>query len=130
MYNGGAEAMLNELLHYDYRDVNLRKPPETEALQDQKFRTLPYEQKWWLYGILIDGEFSLAHNWEETKPLTVSKDVVYESYLEYMKNLRNVFIQDKSILGRDTILKIAKNTELCLPILRRLQTVVQGAVWR
>ena len=44
MENGGREAMLHELLEYDYSDINLREPPATEALLDQKLLSLePHE---------------------------------------------------------------------------------------
>ena len=40
MQNGGSAALLHYLLNYDYKDVNLRLPPQTAALIEQKLETM------------------------------------------------------------------------------------------
>jgi uncharacterized protein YlzI (FlbEa/FlbD family) len=54
MENGGFEAMLHELMHHDYSDVNLRQAPRSEALWEQILHSLPIEAKWW-YEVLQSG---------------------------------------------------------------------------
>src|SRR6266852_219025 len=54
MKNGGHEAMLYDLLHESLADFRIRKFPLTDALQDQKLRSLDLVEKWWL-GKLQEG---------------------------------------------------------------------------
>ena len=54
MENGGREAMLHELQHYDYSAVNLREPPATEALLEQKLLSMEPHEQWW-FEKLMDG---------------------------------------------------------------------------
>lgn len=52
---GGREALLHYLLTYDLTDVPLRTIPGTQALAEQKVRSLSPEQMWWL-DILHRGQ--------------------------------------------------------------------------
>jgi hypothetical protein len=54
MANGGAQALMRELLNFDLSKVNLRQTPKTEALLDQKFASLAPEPKWW-FEMLSSG---------------------------------------------------------------------------
>lgn len=60
MENGGAEAMMHDLLQHQYAAddgsgvVDLRNPPKTEGLKNQVAETLPAVDKW-IRNILIDG---------------------------------------------------------------------------
>jgi hypothetical protein len=53
--NGGREALLDFLLRFDLKTVNLRAIPKTAALLDQKIASLTAEQGWWL-DVLARGE--------------------------------------------------------------------------
>jgi hypothetical protein len=53
--NGGREALLDYLLKFDLKSVNLRKIPLTAALLDQKILSMTAEQKWW-FDVLSSGE--------------------------------------------------------------------------
>ena len=57
MANGGREAMLYDLKEYDRSDVNLREPPATEALLEQKLLSLEAHEQWWLEK-LTEGRLS------------------------------------------------------------------------
>jgi hypothetical protein len=48
MDNGGREALLDYLLKFDLKGVDLRTIPKTAALLDQKISTLSPVQGWWL----------------------------------------------------------------------------------
>jgi hypothetical protein len=45
--NGGAAAMMYDLLHHDYSHINLRKAPVTEGLADQVQCSLPATLDFW-----------------------------------------------------------------------------------
>lgn len=47
MDNGGREALLADLLAFDLSKVNLRQIPKTEALLEQKMRSLDTVESWW-----------------------------------------------------------------------------------
>ena len=48
MDNGGREALLDYLLKFDLKNVDLRTIPKTAALLDQKISTFNPMQGWWL----------------------------------------------------------------------------------
>ena len=52
MNNGGREALLHFLLSYDLTDVDLRKFPQTEALWEQKLKSMTLVQKFWLQRLM------------------------------------------------------------------------------
>lgn len=86
MDDGGCAAMLDELLNRDISNFQVRKVPNTDALDDQKKRSLKTEEAW-LYEILARGcvyrskhgltdEFNRWMEWASTS-------LLYESYLDY-----------------------------------------------
>jgi hypothetical protein len=86
MDHGGSEAMLHDLLHFDFRRVELRNPPKTEALAAQIEANLEGPAKWWLSvltdGAFIDDEGNLSvetDKWEEGK-VQVPRPVVFDAY--------------------------------------------------
>jgi hypothetical protein len=52
--HGGYAALLDYLLHYDYAGVNLREPPLTEALLENKIHSLSPVEKFW-FDVLLRG---------------------------------------------------------------------------
>ena len=52
--DGGREALLHDLVHFDLAAVDLREVPKTGALLDQKIASLTSEQGWWL-DVLQEG---------------------------------------------------------------------------
>lgn len=76
MNNGGREALLHDLLHYDLSSINLRNIPQTSALLDQKIISMnPIEQFW--YELLSAGKF---YSNDEEWRTQISKDQLYELY--------------------------------------------------
>ena len=55
MDSGGREALLDHLLRFDLKTVNLREIPKTTALLDQKIASLTPERGWWL-DVLMRGQ--------------------------------------------------------------------------
>lgn len=54
MDNGGREALLYHLMHHDYSADELRTIPQTDALWDQKYRSLDAAGKFW-FEVLSNG---------------------------------------------------------------------------
>lgn len=58
MESGGYEALLHYLMSLDLRDFQVRSPPETDALKDQKMMSLDHNEEWWYRklqsGIMLD----------------------------------------------------------------------------
>src|SRR5437868_12852616 len=52
--NGGAEAMLHDLLQHELTGFNVRDVPSTEALLDQKIQSFRGPEGWW-FDVLLDG---------------------------------------------------------------------------
>jgi len=62
--NGGYEALLHYLMSLDISNIDLRTPPNTEALAEQKQLNLSPEQAWW-YDKLHEGRVLARHeDWE------------------------------------------------------------------
>ena len=59
--NGGYEALLHDLLEFDLSSIDLRTIPKTEALLEQKERSLNSISAWWLER-LLSGTLSLKHD--------------------------------------------------------------------
>jgi hypothetical protein len=78
MDNGGREAMLYDLLEYDYSGVNLREFPRTEALLDQILHSASTVEKFW-FEVLTEGNL-------ET---TVPKNEFYDRYLNFADRIKD-----------------------------------------
>ncbi len=78
MDRGGREALLHRLLNHDLSGFNVRQIPATEALLQQKLRTLDSVESWW-YGRLWDGAPIRRHNGWETR---VEKRQIQDDYIE------------------------------------------------
>ena len=55
MENGGREALMWEMLHFDLTSTNIRQIPETMAGFEQKLETMTPEQKWWMNSYRPDN---------------------------------------------------------------------------
>ena len=87
MENGGREALLYYLLNLDLSGVNLRKPPVTDALIEQKLKSMNSVYKFW-FELLVKGQLQSEHNcWDDS----ISVDALYQEYSEWcrQKNIRN-----------------------------------------
>ena len=80
MSNGGHEALLHFLMHYDLRGFNVRDVPKTAALQSQKEWTFDAMEEWW-YSKLQDGEIFDGEGW----PSMIPRANMRESLTAYTK---------------------------------------------
>ena len=90
MKNGGTGALMHHLLSVDLEGVNLRKIPQTDALADQKLRSLDSVATW-LFGCLHNGGIEEA----ETSATTYLRDwpekyetsQMYNAYIGYCRRI-------------------------------------------
>jgi Mesyanzhinovviridae DNA primase len=97
--NGGAEAMLYDLLRRDLTGFNVRDVPSTEALLDQKVLSFRGPEGWW-FDVLVEGfcpgaspksENGVESDFSEqdwTQPVRVSRRALYDDYREYSARMR------------------------------------------
>jgi hypothetical protein len=86
MENGGLAAMLYDLQQLDLTGFNVRAVPTTEALIDQKIRSLSGPEAW-LYDCLQRGEIR-CHYWN-TGGLELPKTSAYDDYKDRHKDFRD-----------------------------------------
>jgi Family of unknown function (DUF5906) len=65
---GGLSAMLHDLRRFDCSGVNLRQPPTTDGLLDQKVHSLDPLQRWW-FDKLHEGRLLPDHDVWNTEVL-------------------------------------------------------------
>ena len=97
MNNGGREAMLHDLLQYDYSEVDLRRFPRTEALMDQAVNSMSPVEKFW-YDRLREGTLSKEDDqWNGHVPT----EDLYREYIEYAKQIGSRFLLSDSQFGKE-----------------------------
>ena len=79
MKSGGLEAMLYDLQRHDYFSVNLRHPPQTEALLEQKLLSLDPRDRW-LFDKLCEGQMLPGDEWFTE----IDKVVLHDDYREHV----------------------------------------------
>jgi hypothetical protein len=80
MDSGGREALLYFLLNHDLSKVELREVPQTEALLDQKIRSLEPKDRF-LYDILYQGTNTHRGSW--------LKKVECATFIDFYRDLSN-----------------------------------------
>lgn len=95
MNGGGPAALLAYLMEYDLTDFEVRDPPETAALDEQKLASLHGVERWWadqlMEGRLAFDVFDFSHtnpaDWE-SDAIQAESDLVYDSYADWMRKQR------------------------------------------
>ncbi|HEY5239697.1 MAG TPA: primase-helicase family protein [Rhizomicrobium sp.] len=104
MENGGAEAMLYDLLRFKYSDLDLRNPPVTDGLRDQITTGLK-PQLQWLRDFLTDGELPFEDVGGRVDITVdddggrIARDDVYASYAGYLRASRVYRAPSRESLG-------------------------------
>jgi phage/plasmid primase-like uncharacterized protein len=100
--NGGYGAMLAELLARDISNFDVRRYPETEALNTQKNFSMPVVQSWW-YTVLSRGYvYESDHGtyvfsqWHKK----FSIQLTYKSYLKYATSQKEFRPLSDGALGK------------------------------
>lgn len=90
MENGGLAALMHYLQSLDLGEVNLRKIPQTDALADQKLRSLDSVAAW-LFSCLNNGGIEEAEGVTTTYlrdwPETYGTSNMYNAYIGYCKRV-------------------------------------------
>jgi hypothetical protein len=66
---GGRAALLADLLAFDLSTVNLRQIPRTEALLEQKLRSLEPIESWWHDRLMAGTPTSKGEGWVSEAPI-------------------------------------------------------------
>jgi Family of unknown function (DUF5906) len=125
--NGGAAAMLHDLLAIDLSGFNVRDVPRTAAKAQQQALSLPSVEAW-LYQVLQEGAIEqrvqpggsvIRHEWQATG-LNVSKDVGYAAYEDFSSRRKEYRPATKSTWSKRLI-------KLLGPNLMPIRHVAEGA---
>ena len=95
MYDGGQEAMLYDLLHFDYSNIDLRNPPRTDALRGEIEQGFAPHEKW-LMDAIAEGYFTTYTDMENGStidlyfdaPREIDKAKVLASYKAFARDER------------------------------------------
>jgi Family of unknown function (DUF5906) len=90
LLNGGLEALMYELMHYDYKDVNLRTALVTPAQVEQKIESMVGVEKWW-FDLLTAGKLPFVK--EDKRGYLVIKEKMYSDFCraQVKMNSRNKY---------------------------------------
>ncbi|HEY6331531.1 MAG TPA: primase-helicase family protein [Blastocatellia bacterium] len=111
--NGGAAAMLHDLLAMDLSKFNIRAVPHTKAKAQQQVHSLRGPMSW-LYQVLQDGAISMSR-WQATG-LTISKDGAYDSYKEFTKERREYQPEIKSVWSKNVLKALGSLVKVTRPV--------------
>lgn len=75
---GGREALLHDLLTFDLSTVNLRQIPKTEALLEQKIRSLESVDSWWFHRLEAGSTLAEGDEWLREVP----RAKLFKDYLD------------------------------------------------
>lgn len=94
--NGGAEAMLYDLLERKYEKTWLRTPPKTAALLDQIEQSMDCVEQFW-YSRLKDGcILKESTKWEKE----VQTSLFYDEFVLYCRIIGEKYIPNDKIFGK------------------------------
>jgi hypothetical protein len=91
MRSGGPAALLHHHQSLDLNGFNVRKPPMTEGLRDQKLESLKNIDRWW-YECLLEGDLSDPMGFDEldwqTSPVRIFRESLRGSYRDWLRKQR------------------------------------------
>lgn len=96
MAAGGFENLLHFLLSYDLSNYQVRKVPQTRALQEQKLLSMSPDQQWF-FDKLWDGRMMSRDGQWDSKVL---KDSLYNDYIRAMEQRRIPYRAGRNTLSR------------------------------
>lgn len=100
--NGGRSALLYDLQNYDLKNFNVRRVPETAALQNQKKLSLENHFLWWrdvlIRGYVFKSRFGLDDFFGRWLEFTTT-DLLFDSYIEFAKSRADRHPLDRERFG-------------------------------
>jgi hypothetical protein len=118
MNNGGLEAMLFNLLNYDYSAIDLRTFPRTEALLDQIVQSASSVKKFWFERLRAGTLCSEDDDWGEC----VETQKFYDEYIEFSHMIGDRYPQIDKQFSKQL-------RKLCSGIKRRRKTIDRKKRW-
>jgi hypothetical protein len=94
--NGGYEALLHMLMTYDLSEFNVENIPQTQALREQKMRTLGPEEEWWYAKLQAGRVFEKDKAW----PSRVFSSQLQYDFITYCRSWGAGTRSNSSKLGR------------------------------
>jgi len=127
MKNGGRAALLHYLQTLDLRGFDVRNPPMTEGLRDQKLQSLKNVEKWW-YELLVAGDLpgGSADAFDEDDAgswstyATTPVETLRGNYRDWMREHR----YEGNVLGEGDF---ARRLRDMLPLLKTVRPRVGGS---
>lgn len=102
METGGYEAMLEELLHRDLTNFNVRDVPDSEGLQEQKKLSLGIPENWWMdvlqRGYVYKSKYGLEDHFGQWRDFETT-EVLFASYSEFAKTRNERRLMTREALG-------------------------------
>jgi hypothetical protein len=111
--DGGLEALLADLLAFDLESVDLWKIPRTEALLEQKIRSLNSVESWWFERLTNGSTARHGQHWKEE----VSSTTLFNDYIATADKIGVKRKQEETVFG----ISLAK----LVPNLRRVKRTVE-----
>ena len=95
--DGGYSALLHDLLNFDLASVDLRTIPKTEALLDQKERSLDSVPSWWLDRLVTGSPTLKSTKWARE----VKRDELFADYIDSSDRIGVRRKREQTIFGRE-----------------------------
>jgi Family of unknown function (DUF5906) len=105
MNDGGFEHLLADLLGFDLTIVDLRRPPQTAALLDQKFEALDSVDRWWLNCLERGSLTRSAQCWESV----IVTERLYDEYATEAERVGHRWKSDDRAFGK-SLAKLLKGS--------------------
>jgi len=94
--NGGYQALLYMLQTVDLKDFNVRKVPQTSALQEQKLLSMSYDEEWWYRKMQGGKILETDEKWERY----ISTALLVKDYIHYMDTWKQSRRGNETSLGK------------------------------
>jgi len=96
MNNGGREALLYYLQHYDLSEVDLGSFPMTMALYETKVHSMTPLQKFWFAKLEAGSQLKTDSEWSE-KPVSAEK--FRQEYYDFCNEIGHRYKEDEAQVG-------------------------------
>ena len=98
MKNGGLEALMHHLVHFDLKSVELRKIPRTTALREQQEETADGVTKWWKERLWQGALEPESDRWPDGEAVPVGE--LHQRYLTYAKELGTRWLAPVNVFAK------------------------------
>jgi hypothetical protein len=112
----GYQTLLHFLQNHKYLDADVRTIPQTEALADQKIRSMPHEFTWWHECLMYEkiGDFQLLDKINEN---WLPCDKFYDHYQKWCEKMRFTPFADNIL---------PKNLKNMITLIRKRRIISNG----